>query len=136
MENFIYALIQSLHNLGAVVVVAAPALMLFRFQTKLNLNKIIIRVIFFAWSLQLLSGAAFGLSSYQFYGEIPDIDGIAFIALIIKLSCAITSVMMCIYLWVSIRGNNKALRFQCFWWMLLSFGLSALLSAAFLRWYG
>src|SRR4030067_857263 len=45
-------------------------------------------VMLLGWAVQAASGAGFGAVSFLYYGELPDIHGIAIAALVIKIACA------------------------------------------------
>ena len=85
MTNLVFSVVQLAHNLGAVAVVGGPAAVLYgriHDQTKRRLMWLILC----AWLLQVISGMAFGLTSYYLKGQLPEVEGIAFLALSIKLS--------------------------------------------------
>lgn len=136
MDNFIYACVQLIHNIGAVIVVAAPVFALLQYS---NRSSPAWRVapayyVLTGWLLQIISGITFGAVSYLVQGHIPQIEGIARAALFIKVSCAIAactlSVICLVRKSMGLRGNTIIMK------ILLGLGISALFSAAFLRWYG
>jgi len=87
-----------------------------------------------AWAVQLLSGAAFGATSYYYAGHFPDIHGVAIAALGVKLVCASAGFLLAsAYVkWASGWSVRR-----CFhaWCALAAFAAAALASAAFLRWF-
>ncbi|MDQ6959920.1 MAG: hypothetical protein Q9M27_02735 [Mariprofundaceae bacterium] len=87
-----------------------------------------------AWAVQLLSGAAFGATSYYYAGHFPDIHGVAIAALGIKLVCASAGFLLAAaYVkWASAWSVRR-----CFhvWCVLLTLAVIALTSVAFLRWF-
>jgi hypothetical protein len=148
MEDFVYACIQLIHNLGAVAVVGSPAIAWWlvsssqvivqpseRTFTTTSMRHSLAWLTFFAWATQIGSGAAFGVTTYFLKHEIPELTGIGLSALLIKVSCAFICVVLTIlYLRT---GTSWSDRLQIKVWQALFFiGLTALISAAFLRWYG
>ncbi|MBF0292121.1 MAG: hypothetical protein HQK86_08195 [Nitrospinae bacterium] len=152
MGNFLYTCVQMAHNLGAVAVVGVPAvawLLLWinqaahrpgsteegdspawtgMVQCWLPLLTII------AWSVQAVSGAAFGATSYYLKGHLPEVAGAAFAALGIKVGCAAAGFFLtAFYLW---RGSRWSARMRlAAWQTLFALGFIALMAAAVLRWY-
>lgn len=130
LQNLCYALDQSLHNLGAVMVTGGALVSLFERRER----RLLVRIVFSGWITQGATGALFGLLSYSFYGHLPDIAGAAVIALLVKMGCALAGlVLSAAYLWKSDAwGEGKRLLIL----RLLAFmAFLALTSAAFLRWF-
>mgnify|MGYP007031262066 CR=1 FL=1 len=132
MQNLLYALIQSVHNIGAVVIVAVGAYGLFfsheRYKGMLAGAQAI------AWAVQGVSGGVFGLTSFYFYHQLPDIHGVAIVALLIKIGCVVSgfSISTMYVIW----GNQFSPSLQKMAWTLMfATGSIALSSAAFLRWF-
>ena len=134
LQNFIYALIQVIHNLGAVTVVgtAASALWLVRGNAAVRHRLALILAI--AWAIQAATGALFGVATFLFEGHLPDIHGLAVDALLIKISCAVTGFVL-IVTYVKLNSGWSAHRQLLSWRTSLVFGIVALASAAFLRWF-
>ncbi len=87
-----------------------------------------------AWAIQAISGILFGATTLFFDGQLPDIHGIAVDALLIKIFCALVGfVLAAIY--VRLNAGWPANKRFISWGMLLSLGVAALSSAAFLRWF-
>jgi hypothetical protein len=141
VQNLIYALIQVIHNFGAATVVgtAASALWLVRgdagpVRGDAAVQHRLALLAATAWAVQAASGALFGITTYYFEGHLPDIHGIAVDALLIKIFCAFAGFVLAVAyakshtVW---NGDRKRL----VWRSLLAFGLVALGSAAFLRWF-
>jgi hypothetical protein len=134
LQNFIYALIQVIHNLGAVTVVgsAASALWLVHGNAPAQHRLALLAVI--VWAVQAATGALFGITTFLFEGSLPDIHGIAVDALLIKVFCALVGfIFAVIYVKLNARWTTNKRLF--FWRVLLSLGVVALSSAAFLRWF-
>ena len=147
MSDFIYACVQLVHNLGAAAVVGGPAVSwwlaraslltaafpgnaaaIFPIQRKLAWLTLV------AWSAQLASGAGFGATTYYLKHAFPELTGIGLAALVIKVSCAVIAfTLILLYLTTGSRWSAKGhLRA---WQALFTVGITALMSAAFLRWY-
>ena len=131
-QNLAYSAVQILHNFGAVATVGgslAAAL-----AESEDARKKLAWLTLAGWGTQALSGAAFGMVSFFFYHRLPDIAGVAVIALLIKILCAATGFLLAaIYLlrgavWPG-RKKNMA------WYSSLLLAVTALSAAAFLRWF-
>jgi hypothetical protein len=88
----------------------------------------------FAWMIQGLGGAAFGLTTYWFYGHLPDIHGVAVLALLVKMGCVMMGFLLAIFyaLWCHRWSSGRC---RLVWGTSFALGLIALTSAAFLRWF-
>ena len=134
IQNLTYALIQVIHNFGAVTVLgtAASALWLVRgdaaVQHRLGLLTALV------WAVQIASGMLFGISTFYFEGHLPDIHGIAIDALFIKIACATSGFVLAVA-YVKWNSGWTATRQLFFWRTSLFLGALALGSAAFLRWF-
>jgi hypothetical protein len=135
LQNLGYALTQVAHNLGAVSVTGgAAAACLAKTAAAQGLQRQLARVVCAGWVVQGASGLSFGAISYAGYGQFPDIHGIAIAALMIKMVCAVAGfTAAALYLkrearWTApVRGRV--------WTLQLTFALTALTAAAFLRWF-
>ncbi len=134
MQNFVYALIQVIHNFGAATVVgtAASALWLVRGDVAVQHRLALLAAA--AWAIQAASGALFGITTFYFEGHLPDIHGIAVDALLIKISCAVAGFILAVIYAKSDSGWAKDKQLLI-WRALLTLGVVALGSAAFLRWF-
>lgn len=131
-QNLAYAVVQVLHNFGAVATVGG-SLAATRIED-VGARKKLAWLVLIGWGTQAVSGAAFGLVSFLYYHKFPDIAGVAFAALAIKILCAALGFMLvAVYL---LRGANWPAKNQGRVWsssaMLAAVALSA---AAFLRWF-
>lgn len=134
MQNFIYALIQVIHNLGAATVVGAAASALWLVRSDAAVQHRLAILAAAAWAVQAASGSLFGATTFYFEGHLPDIHGIAVNALLIKIFCAAVGFVLAVVYAKS--GSGWAKERQLFAWrMLLAIGVVALGSAAFLRWF-
>ena len=134
MQNFIYALIQVIHNLGAATAVgaAASALWLVRGNTAVQHRLALFAAA--AWAVQAASGASFGATTYLFEGHLPDIHGIAVDALLVKIICAVAGFVLAFTYARSHSGWTRDKQLLV-WRILFATGIVALCSAAFLRWF-
>lgn len=131
-QNLAYSVVQIAHNFGAVAAVGG-ALGALKFRG-VDTRKTLAKIALAGLAIQALSGAAFGAVSYFFYHQFPDIAGIAFAALIIKILCVIAGfLLLTFYLFRSkhwtVTGMNAA------WFALSALIATALVAAAVLRWF-
>ncbi|WP_324779025.1 hypothetical protein [Thiobacillus sedimenti] len=132
-ENLAYALTQVVHNFGAVAVLGGAAFALWP-APRLEAGRAFAWLILAAWAAQLASGGVFGLVSYHYYGETPDLSSVAMTALVVKITAAVAGVLLSAR--VLLRGRQwrpDAMKrtFQG----LAALGAVALTAAAFLRWF-
>ena len=133
-QNLAYALVQLVHNFGAVAVVGGAVAARWLARDAPATQSRLAWLVLGGWLAQAASGAGFGAISYHFYGQFPDIHAIARVALMVKLACAAGGVLLAAgYLrraadWLPARRGAV-------WNMLLALGVTALASAAFLRWF-
>ncbi|MEO6960085.1 MAG: hypothetical protein ABI228_06110 [Burkholderiaceae bacterium] len=132
LQNLAYALTQVAHNFGAVTVVAGPLYVLIVSQSRRERGALWLTLS--GWAVQIASGALFGIVSFYSYGQLPDIHGIAVAALLIKMACAITAVVL---IAVSLRARDRYSdrRAAVTWRALAALGITAITAAAFLRWF-
>lgn len=134
MQNFIYALIQVLHNFGAVTVVGAPASALWLVRGSVAVQHRLAVLTVVAWVTQAVTGVLFGVSTFYFESHLPDIHGIAVGALLIKMACA-SSGFIVSFVYVKHDTVWIATRRLFAWRASMILGMAALSSAAFLRWF-
>lgn len=131
-QNLSYSVIQVVHNFGAVATVAGS---LIAARLRDNITRIkLARLVLGGWVTQAVSGAIFGMVSYFYYHEFPDISGVAIYALTIKMVCASLGILLLTtYVWRSVRwtepGKNRV------WISSAVLSISAISAAAFLRWF-
>src|ERR1700694_770457 len=101
MTELVYALVQAVHNLGAVAVVASPAVALgFRGHGE-SLERRLAWTLLVAWGLQAATGAGFAAASYGLKGQLPEVTGVALYSLAVKLfATAAGFVLAAMLLWV------------------------------------
>ncbi len=133
-QNLAYALVQLVHNFGAVAVVGGAVAARWLARDVPATQRRLAWLVLGGWLAQAASGAGFGAVSYHFYGQFPDIHTIARSALMVKLACAASGILLAAgYLkrasdWLPARRGTV-------WTVLLALGVTALASAAFLRWF-
>lgn len=134
MQNFIYALIQVIHNFGAVTVVATGAAALWLVAGNTAVRHRLMVLLALAWGIQVASGMLFGITTFLFEGHLPDIHGIAVDALFIKIFCALAGFILAIS-YVKLHFTWVAEKQLLVWRASFALGVIALSSAAFLRWF-
>jgi hypothetical protein len=133
-QNLAYALVQVVHNFGAVAVVGGAVAARWLVRDAPAPQRRLAWLVLGGWLAQAASGAGFGAVSYLFYGQFPDIHAIARGALFIKLACAGGGILLAAgYLWRATDWLPE--RRGTTWTLLLVLGIAALASAAFLRWF-
>lgn len=132
-ENLAYALIQVVHNFGAVAVFGVPLFALWP-VSRLEHARSFAWLILAGWAAQIASGGLFGLTSLYYYGETPDLSSVALAALGIKVAAALAGFALAA--WYLARGREwVALRVSRAFRGLAALGAVALTAAAFLRWF-
>jgi hypothetical protein len=129
-----YALTQVAHNFGAAAVVGGPTGALWIARRDIAPQRKLAWLALVAWGLQAASGATFGAISFHFYGQFPDIHGIAIAALFIKIACAVAGFPLAAAFLAYGMGWAPE-RQRLLWRTLLALGATALTAAAFLRWF-
>ncbi|MEO6320929.1 MAG: hypothetical protein ABIR56_09605 [Polaromonas sp.] len=133
LQNLSYVAIQVVHNFGAVAVVGSAAFGLWAGPGLASMRKPLSWAMLLGWAVQAASGAAFGGVSWLYYGQFPDIHGIAVAALLIKMACAAAGFMLAAaYLYRGMGWSERAQ--QTTWRALATLAATALTAAAFLRW--
>ncbi|WP_353433025.1 hypothetical protein [Polynucleobacter sp. MWH-UH23A] len=132
MQSLLYALIQAIHNIGAVVIVGVGAYGLF-FAIG-EYRRLLAGVQAFAWVIQGITGGAFGLTTFHYYHQLPDIHGTAIAVLLIKIACVILGFIFSATYVIYCTRFSKTIE-KIYWWPMFMFGVLALISAAFLRWF-
>ncbi len=151
MTELVYALVQAAHNLGAVAVVASPALALglrghghtgdagYIGDTGntghiggIGIERRLGWTLLAAWALQAASGAGFAAVSYGLKGQLPEVTGVALVALAVKLAATVAGLGLGTFL---VRTRRPAGAPPAAWVAGLAVALVALLAAAPLRWY-
>lgn len=132
LQNLSYAAIQVVHNLGAVAVVGGSLIAL-KWRER-SMRRKLAQLVLVGWLTQAASGATFGMTTYYFHHALPDISGIAAYALGIKMLCATLGILMlAAYLWSGERWKEQ--RLEKVWISSSVLAVTAISSAAFLRWF-
>jgi hypothetical protein len=134
MTELVYTLVQALHNLGAVAVVASPAVALGLRDRSAALDRRLAWVLLSAWGLQAASGAGFAAASYGLKGALPEVTGVALTALVIKLTATAGGFALAASL-LRVRRLAAPRPRAVAWAVCLGLAVAALLAAAPLRWY-
>jgi len=134
MTELVYALVQAGHNLGAVAVVASPAVALGLSGRVPGLDRRLAWTLLAAWGLQAASGAGFAAASLGLKGQLPEVTGVALVALVVKLVATAGSLLLAGGL-LRARWLQGARPRTAAWAVCLGLALAALLAAAPLRWY-
>lgn len=133
MTDLVYALVQLVHNLGAVAVAGGPAAALALAPPKSPASRRLAWAVLLAWALQAATGAGFALASWTLKGALPEVEGIALAALAVKLAATagglVLGAILLIRRGVTPRGERTV------WAASLALAAAALSAAAFLRWY-
>lgn len=133
VQNLSYAAIQVVHNFGAVAVVGSAFHGLWLEPAQAGRRRLLAWIILAGWTVQAVSGSAFGAVSWLYYGQFPDIHGIAIAALLLKIGCAASGfVLVAMYLYHGRRWSEQKVRTA--WHTLAALAATALTAAAFLRW--
>ncbi len=134
LQSLSYALTQVVHNFGAVAVVGGAIMGRWPQPITLLQQRRMAWLILLGWFLQGASGAGFGAISFAWYGQFPDIHGIALIALYLKVGCAVGGFLLA-GAFLRYQGEWPERRQQAVWTGLIVLAVTALVAAAFLRWF-
>jgi len=133
-EDLSYAMVQVVHNFGAIAVVGGATFALFPAAQSIALHRKLAWIVGFGWTTQAMSGMCFAAISYHFYAKLPDIHGIAMAALLIKILCAAFGISIAI-IYLRFSATLTKERRYLTWQLLTALGIIALTAAAFLRWF-
>lgn len=131
-QNLSYSVIQVVHNFGAVATVGGSVIAT-RVRDNITRRRLA-KIVLTGWVTQAVSGATFGMVTYYFYHQLPDISGIAVDALGIKMVCASLGILLlAAYLWQdgqwTVQVKSRA------WISSSALAITAISGAAFLRWF-
>jgi len=134
MLNLVYTGVQILHNFGAVAVVGSPAAAWWFARDNPAAQCRLAWLLVIGWAAQGASGAGFGMTSYFFKGQLPEISGVALIALVAKIACATCGFAVGVLYLKTASQWSVATRLKV-WQGMLALAGTALTAAAFLRWF-
>jgi hypothetical protein len=132
-ENLAYALTQVVHNFGAAAVLGGAVFALWP-VLRLEYGRAFAWLILVGWGAQIASGAVFGVTSFYYYGEMPDLSRIAAAALAVKVAAAIMGFLLAAFYLVRGREWDRVGVKHAFQ-ALAVLAAAALTAAAFLRWF-
>ncbi len=134
MENLIYTVVQLAHNFGAVALVGSPAAALWLSGENKTARYQLAWLMALGWLAQAGSGIGFAIASYALKGALPEVAGIAFVALALKVGCTSVGVLLSgLYAVTGKRWSSVGERRM--WQFMLILTATALSAAAVLRWY-
>ncbi len=133
-ENLNYAIVQLVHNFGAAAVIGFAIFALYPAAQPAPVQRRFAWLVGLSWAVQAISGTGFGAVSYYYYEKLPDLSGVAFAALLIKILCAVGGIATAM-LYVRRAENWTVAQRRAAWKFLGILGVTALAAAAFLRWY-
>lgn len=134
MTNLIYALLQVVHNFGAAAVVGGPIAAYWLARGNYPLQRRLAWLVVCGAIVQIGSGIGFGLTSYFLKGHVPELEGVALIALVVKIFCVISSFAVMLG-YVIFAKQSTLYRQRNAWFSAAMLGSIAFSAAAFLRWY-
>lgn len=134
LQNLAYALNQVAHNFGAAAVVGGAVLARWPLRHDPAGLRQFAWLILAGWLVQGGSGLTFGAISYAYYGQFPDIHGIAIAALVLKIVCAVLGILLAAA-FLRYGANWTRERIDSAWHGLTMLAATALAAAAFLRWF-
>lgn len=133
-ENLNYAMVQLAHNFGAAAVVGLAICALYPAAQAAPVQHRFAWLVGLGWAVQAVSGMGFSAVSYYYYQKLPDLHGVAFAALLIKILCAAGGVGIATLYVRRAAGWTSGQR-RTAWKLLGALGVTALAAAAFLRWF-
>lgn len=132
--NLIYTCVQLVHNFGAVAVVGCPVAALWLGHDNFGVQYRLAWLMVFGWMAQGASGAGFGAASYVLKGQLPDIAGVALIALTVKIGCVLAGIGFALLYLHGGRGPLVGCQ-RRFWEGMVLLASGAFSAAAVLRWF-
>ena len=134
MTDLIYTLIQLGHNFGALAVTGIPVAALARESAGGTFSRRLSWWLVAAWALQAASGSGFALASWKLKGALPEVEGIALAALIVKIAATVLGLGLATI--AAARSSRwTASGRRTIYHLEIVVALVPLAAAAFLRWY-
>lgn len=134
MTDLVYALIQLGHNLGAIAVAGIPVAALAEERSGPPASRRLLFWLVAAWALQAASGGGFALASLGLKGALPEVQGVALAALVVKIGATVLGLGAAVFAAAHADGWPAEKRRRFFRLELVA-ALVPLAAAAFLRWY-
>ncbi len=134
-QNTFYAIVQTIHNFGAIAVASGTLLLLISpYNYSLVLQNKLAWVTLIGWGIQGISGASFGAVSFYYHGQFPDVHGIALAALLLKMSCTVIGFFLAFaYIRYAVKWHERSRRLS--WKIMTILFAISLTGAAVLRWF-
>ena len=134
METFLYTLVQVAHNFGAAAVAGSPiAALWFGRENDIVLQRLS-WLMALGWLVQAVSGIGFAVTSYTMDGSLRHVEGIALVALALKVCCTLVgTVLAAACLMAGSRWSAMKRLRLCK--LMITMTSTALVCAAVLRWY-
>ncbi len=134
LQSLAYALTQVAHNFGAVAVTGGAIMGRWLMGGSPSSQRRAGGLVLLGWLVQGISGAGFGVISFAYYRQFPDLHGIALAALYLKMACAVAGFLLAAA-FLRYQGEWTERRQRVAWFVLILLGMIALTAAAFLRWF-
>jgi hypothetical protein len=131
LEDLLYSGVQIAHNFGAAAVTGLPIAALWLGPAP-TVVRMMAWLTLLAWLVQAASGVGFGTVSFFMEGELPQIHHVALVALCVKILCAVLAIILLTVHLVRRTTNKPGGQL---WGSLAVLGVTALTSAAVLRWF-
>jgi len=132
IHNLAYALVQLVHNFGAILLLGGymASILVSTPETMRKSSRLVLA----GWAIQGFSGAAFGAASFYFFGRFPDIGDIGKLSLLIKVLCVMAGFIL--ITWYVTREKILSEKSKSALWIIsAALAVIALTAAAFLRWF-
>jgi hypothetical protein len=124
-----YAVIQSIHNIGAALALGL-AMLLFLKSARGENVKSTLWFLLIVWGLQGATGILFGMTSLYFHGAFPKIPLIAQASMAIKVACVALAFSVSAWLLYK-KAGDVSIKVRL---MYMTLPMIALVAAAVLRW--
>ncbi|MDD4975539.1 MAG: hypothetical protein PHY93_14360 [Bacteriovorax sp.] len=134
-QNTFYAIVQVIHNFGAVAVASCALLSLINpYNHSLQLQYKLAWITLIGWGIQGVSGASFGAVSFYYHGQFPDLHGMALAALFVKMICTAMGFILALFFIRSAKKWRESSRVLS-WKIMVILFTTTLMAAAILRWF-
>lgn len=130
-QNLAYSVVQVIHNFGAAATMGGSFAAM---RAPAEMHRKLAWIVFAGWTTQAISGPAFGMVSYYFDHQFPDIGGIATAALMMKIFCVVIGFLLVASWLRPCLGCRERIE-DWIWSASTALAATALTAAAFLRWF-